>query len=281
MRPVNILVIFIVLISFLPQEAKSQMNLDSMVKISLNTNSSELAVVWPGDIPVVPPYEFADQKELTSVSLSEGVEEIGEYAFLGCTNLREVILPSTLKIIGEGAFRDCPSLVSLVLPEGIKEIPPYMCAWDENLQEVCLPQSVVDIGKNAFSYCSKLDSISFPCGLKHIGPNAFSFCKGLKTIEIPDSMRELESYAFSGCENLIKAKLPSNPNMLGELIFTGCGNLKEIICLSAVPPTFDCNSPLFDPLETDLWKNCRLLILPDSKSLYSMAPGWDYFFQTD
>ena len=91
-------------------------------------------------------------------------------------------------------------------------------------------------------------------------------------------MEELESYAFSGCDNLVRAVLPANSNMLGELIFTGCGNLREVVCMSETPPTFDCDSPLFDPLETEIWQQCRLIIPSSSEPLYSKAPGWNLFY---
>ena len=193
--------------------------------------------------------------------------------------MKRVTLPTTLVEIGEGAFRDCSSLETLTIPDGIKEIPAYMCAWDEKLKEVVLPQSIIDIGRNAFAYCINLSSIDLPGDLKHIGPNAFSYCKSLEEVTVPDMMEELESYAFSGCEKLRRAQLPGNSNMLGEMIFTGCTGLREIICMSPVPPTFDCDSPLIDPSEKEILENIELTIPEQSKKDYESAPGWNLFFQ--
>ncbi|MCH5228680.1 MAG: leucine-rich repeat domain-containing protein [Muribaculaceae bacterium] len=251
------------------------------VDLSYSVSNDSLTVIWPGEVKELPSYEFKDNRVLRRIVLEEGVEIIGEYAFLGCENLTEIILPSTLREIREGAFRECSSLKKLEIPEGVSIIPAYMCAWDENLEEVSLPESVRDIQRNAFSYCYRLKEIDLPSLLIHIGPNAFSFCTDLKEISVPDTMEELESYAFSGCENLQRAKLPSNSKMLGELLFTGCRNITEIICMSEEPPTFDCDTPPFDPLENDLWKQCQLVVPAASEDLYKDAPGWSMFFQTE
>lgn len=36
-----------------------------------------------------------------------GVENIGEYAFKGCTNISDLTLPNSIKFIGKCAFADC------------------------------------------------------------------------------------------------------------------------------------------------------------------------------
>lgn len=237
----------------------------------------DVDVIWPGRMEEIPPYEFADRKNLVKVKIEEGVRIIGEYAFLGCENLEEISLPHSLEAIGEGAFRECRKLKEITLPPNVKVIPRYMCDWDSSLKNVNLPSGLEDIGSHAFAYCENLEAICFPQGLKHIGSNAFSFDKALKTVDLPDSMDELESYAFSDCESLEKAILPANDKMLGELLFTGCRNLHEIVCLSPVPPTFDCGSPLFDPLEADKHERCRILVLPSALPLFREAPVWKEF----
>ncbi len=44
---------------------------------------------------------------LISVTIPEGITEIGKYRFYGCTNLKRITLPSTLEEIGEYAFYYC------------------------------------------------------------------------------------------------------------------------------------------------------------------------------
>ena len=271
--------LFIGIIS--PLFAFSQTTIDSsgMIRFTEIGNERDYSTIWPGTVKEIPAYQFKDDSELKSIKIEEGVTEIGEYCFLGCTSLEKVSLPSTLKKIGEGAFRECKSLKKLIIPDGIEVIPSYMCYWDTSLDSIYLPQSVKDIGRSAFAYCHNLKLIQFPDSLTHIGPNAFNECRSLKKVEIPDSMEELESYAFADCSSLERIKLPANNKMLGELLLIGCVNLKEIEIKSKEPPTFDCNSPLFDPSEKEMYRRCRLIIDSESEKKYSEAPVWELFFK--
>ena len=58
--------------------------------------------------------------QVTSVKIAEGVKEIGESAFRGCSSLTTLSLPSTITTIGAGAFGQCTGLTSLEIPAGVK-----------------------------------------------------------------------------------------------------------------------------------------------------------------
>ena len=53
---------------------------------------------------------FEDCKDLTKVTLEDGVTTIGDNAFSGCTNLTDVEVPETVTAIGTGAFDGTPFL---------------------------------------------------------------------------------------------------------------------------------------------------------------------------
>lgn len=53
---------------------------------------------------------FEDCKDLTKVTLKDGVTTIGDNAFSGCTNLTDVEIPETVTAIGAGAFDNTPFL---------------------------------------------------------------------------------------------------------------------------------------------------------------------------
>ena len=50
------------------------------------------------------------RKNIKSINLPEGLESIGEAAFMGCSNLDLSELPSTLKHLGSWAFYGCPKI---------------------------------------------------------------------------------------------------------------------------------------------------------------------------
>lgn len=232
-----------------------------------------------GGVHAISAKAFADRDDFVRVEFAEPcvLTEIGEYAFIGCSNLRTMALPASLQRIGEGAFRECASLKSMVIPEGVTALPRYAFAWCQSLSSVSLPRNLADIGSHAFAYCSTLNDVDVPGGVKHIGSNVFSFCSSLAEIELPASVTELESYAFSECVSLRRVTLPGNGNLLGELIFSGCRSLEEISISSPVPPKFDCNSTLFEDTEPDMYLECRLLVPYKSVELYRRSPGWGLF----
>lgn len=131
-------------------------------------------------------YAFADRTDIREARFEDGsrLHSIGEYAFMGCSNLKNITLPASLRTLGEGCFREC-GLTSLAVPDGVKELPKGMCAWNEELRTVSLPAGLADIAAHAFAYCKSLESIAIPRAVSHIGNNAFSCCYTLAEVTLP------------------------------------------------------------------------------------------------
>ena len=180
------------------------------------------------------------------ILLSEGLHDVGEYAFSSIDGLRLINLPDSLKDLGKGAFAFDVRLKSMCLPSGIQVIPDRLCEDCMNLQRISLPAGVTAIGDYAFRSGGKLTTVSLPSGLKSIGQGAFS-CRidyscdttfGLHSVSIPDSVEYIGPSAFEGNINLAYVKLPDNENgtVIGESAFTGCqltnlyipGNIQSI-----------------------------------------------------
>lgn len=86
--------------------------------ILIDYNGGGKDVVVPGGVKSISS-AFYRNETVENVILPEGLEYIGEAAFMGCVSLKNVYLPSTLKKIGDSAFRGCGSL-KLDVPEGIE-----------------------------------------------------------------------------------------------------------------------------------------------------------------
>lgn len=188
-------------------------------------------------------------------------------------------IPSEVESLPEEAFRDRTDLSEVRFAPGsrLRELPVGLFRGCSNLRRVDLPDSLVRIGAHAFAYCSRLDSIRFPATLRRVGNNAFSRCISLSEVSLPDSVTMLESYAFSDCTALRSARLPANDSLLGELIFSGCESLVELVEPSPVPPPFDCDSFIFEPEETAMYRRCRLSVPTEASSAYSRSPAWSLF----
>lgn len=71
------------------------------------------SLVIPGSAQFVGSYAFANNKNLTSVTLGEGVLAIGNQTFAGCESLKSATLPSSLICIGEKVFDGDTNLSSI------------------------------------------------------------------------------------------------------------------------------------------------------------------------
>lgn len=65
-------------------------------------------------------------------------ETITEYAFEGCSNLREVILSEKLKTVGNCVFRNCVSLSLIDIPGSVETLGRWVFENCGNLQSVVL-----------------------------------------------------------------------------------------------------------------------------------------------
>ena len=172
---------------------------------------------------------------LNSVSLPEGLQSIGEFAFTSCGIIGSLTIPSTVTDIGEYAFNYC-TLTSVTLLKGqeglIKNIGHYAFLQCSNLQSVSLPEGVQSIGSEAFSICPNLQSVSLPEGLQSIGGDAF-FKSGITgELTIPSSVTNIESGAFKECTSLTSVTLRKGQEGLiktiGDGAFSGCSSLQSV-----------------------------------------------------
>lgn len=245
----------------------------------------------PADATEIPAYAFKDRTDIREVRFPApcALRTIGEYAFLGCSNLRAINIPEGVTECCEGAFREC-GIEEASLPATLQKIPKSMFMWCGNLRSVkfgALPggrENLKDIGSHAFAYCTRLNIKNIPQSVVHIGSNAFSRCEAIEEIQLPRNMEELESYAFSDCISLKRCVMPQFTGFkapMGELIFSGCLNLQNMEVYPE-PAVFDCNSFIFEPDEAELYRRCRLTLSQQAPGgtlkAYETAPGWSLFF---
>ena len=124
-------------------------------------DNSATSVTIPEGVTEIGYEAFAYCDSLTSVVIGEGVTKIGNNAFLECTSLKSVVIGEGVTEIGEHAFRNCESLTSVVIPEGVKEIGEEAFCWCKSLESVVIPEGVTEIGDGAFEGCESLTSLEF------------------------------------------------------------------------------------------------------------------------
>ena len=108
-------------------------------------------VLLPGSLRKIGNYAFANSVS-GSFTLPEGLQEIGEGAFVNCRITGELHIPGTVRQIGKQAFSSCEELESLVLEEGVQEICEEAFTQCSSLREAHIPASVTAIGYRALGW---------------------------------------------------------------------------------------------------------------------------------
>lgn len=85
---------------------------------------------------------FADCRNMEALCICEGVQEIGEHAFIGCNMLKTVTIPGTIICVETYAFSDCKNLESVYICEGVEELNAGIFWCCNALREVHVPASV-------------------------------------------------------------------------------------------------------------------------------------------
>ena len=192
-------------------------------------------------IPVVGVCEnaFFNDKEITSIKLSNNLERIENGAFWGASNLKTITFSDSgkgLKKIDSLAFKDCSSLESIDLSNAeITEIPVRAFENCTSLKSIKLPSTVTKIADNAFAGCSNLEEIKGleQCKISELSATAFDGCVRLKDINLSNAtIAAIPDQIFSGMRGLISATVPKTVTSIGTEAFYACKNLEMINGLS-------------------------------------------------
>ena len=186
------------------------------------------SITIPEGVTSIGRYAFQWCSSLTSITIPKSVTSIGWSAFQGCSSLKSITIPEGVTSIGEHAFGGCSSLRSITIPEGVTSIEDGVFYECSSLMSITIPEGVTIIGDEAFQWCSSLTSITIPKGVTSIGWKAFQGCSSLKSITIPEGVTSIEYGAFDTCRGLTSVTIPESVTSIGKHAFDGCENLKSI-----------------------------------------------------
>lgn len=149
-----------------------------------DTKRSELlkydTLLIPNSVKKIAPFAFinvfrGNVLNISTVTFSEGLTDIGDYAFKGCLDLTcRLVLPTTLKSIGTEAFSTCNFSGELNLPDNLETI-----------------------GESCFRNCMNLSGyIKFMPQLKNVGNFAFLDCYSVAGLNF-SNIKSIPNWAFS------------------------------------------------------------------------------------
>ena len=153
------------------------------------------------DLKRLPERAFEGRKDITKLEINKGLTEIGEYAFAGCENLREIVFPDNRILLRRGCFSNCTSLQKIDIPN-IVNIGPAAFKNCISLETIILPIDISNIYREAFKNCRSLKHVIFKGAyLARTFPRVFENCISLEKIDIPDGLF-LDIETFKNCKNL-------------------------------------------------------------------------------
>ena len=260
-----------------------------------------------GDKVTYIPNLYYDMDGLTSVTIPENVESIGDYAFGSCSGLTSVVWNAVnCRSSREDGyywnnyspFGYCDNITTMTFGDKVTRIPAYLCYDMDGLTSVSLPESLTSIGAYAFYRCDGLTSVTIPENVESIGDYAFGSCSGLTSvvwnavkcrdigyrngwglfdwnswltsITFGEKVTHIPAYLCYGCCNLTSVTLPASVTSIGDRAFDG-GRESDLIRVTSLAQ----NPPV---CEGGPFCQHKMLYVPrGSKEAYEDAPIWGYF----
>lgn len=182
----------------------------------------------------------------SSLSISDGILTVSDYALYNCSNLTSISIGSTLKTLGQYALFGCNNLSSITVSSVNDYFTVYYgilynynkstaicCPAKIYTSSITLPSATKTINPGAFAYCTYLRTISG--SVTSVGDYAFYKCTNLSSYEFSNSISKIGNYAFAGCTSISTVYVPSTVTSLGDYAFADCTNINSAnICTKTI-----------------------------------------------
>lgn len=250
--------------AFAREEPVESGNCGDDASYTLGFYTHKLEITGSGKINA---YSFRGRDDVWELEINGEIEEIGEYAFEGCENLKSIYIESNdLTVIGQRAFA-YSGLTEVILPSCVETIgsEAFSCCFE--LEKFHVSDTVTTIGKNTFYGCYGLGRITvdennavydsrndcnaiiitssdtlltgckttvIPGDTESLATGSFFNCLDLEEIVIPEGVKIISDYAFCYCLKLKKITLPGSLERVGKDVFPYCMSLEELIIPESV-----------------------------------------------
>ena len=187
----------------------------------------------------LPPWHSSYQSKISSVTIEDGVTNIGSFAFRYCRSLTSIVIPNSVTSIGYQAFYYCTSLTSITIPSSVSSIGVDAFEFCYGINAVYINDidawCRISFGSNPLHYAKNLylngelvTDLEIPNSVTSIGNSAFAYCASLVSITIPNSVTSIGGGAFYNCTSLTSITIPNSVTSIGDGTFAYCASLTSI-----------------------------------------------------
>ncbi len=170
---------------------------------------------------------FEDNKQITKVSMPDGIGYIEYEAFKGCSSLCSVEIPESVNEIYGDSFEGTPWLDKLKEENDLVIINNILISIGNDVENLSIPEGIT-LAWGVFRSGKNITNIYVPDSMKYLFGEGGEFigCESLKTINFPEGAGQLGQDTFEGCgfEEIV---LPSG-TFAGNMTFANCERLKKV-----------------------------------------------------
>ena len=243
------------------------------------TYAETFTLTIPGTVKVIGAYAFYQNKKV-NVIFNEGLEVIGECAFMDTYAITGLTIPTSVTTIEYGAFLNSAGLKNLTFKlkdmqssreSQLKYIGAYAFC-ETAITSVTIPKNVTEIGACAFSDCYYLTTVKFEAG----GTEDIAFgTVYFNQVRDPDAAQWVtvaeRGRVFQNCISLTSVTLPARLTEIYPYSFYNCCSPNAGECTSALSVTFEEGSKLAVIGEYAFY-NCHLQSIVIPASIQNLAP---------
>lgn len=209
---------------------------------------------------------FKNNTEIIKIVISSNINEIANYAFLGCNNLTDIKFESEsiLMSIGEKAFSRCENLPKIELPASINIIGKEAFSACYSLRNIELSSELISFGANVFEGTEWWESCAD--GIVYIGSIAYGYKgnSGEEELAFKVETKVIPDYAFSSLNFIKRIRLTKDVEIIGYAAFTNCKLLESIEVHSENTKYKSVNNSLVNIKAKTLILGCKNSHIPNT-----------------